>query len=446
MCIRSARNLSVICWLALAASLAAGPLFAQALPTATPESMGMASQRLDRMKAVMQEYVDHQQVPGVVTLVMRGGKVVSFEPVGRMDVEKNVPIRKDTIFRMASMSKAVTSVAAMILVEEGSLRLADPVSKFLPAFKQTSVAVPGSGNRVGVLPARRAITVRDLLTHTAGISYGNGPAADQWKAAGIQGWYLADRKEPIAPLMERLAALPFDAQPGEKYVYGYNTDILGAVIEKASGVPLDRFLQTRIFAPLKMVDSGFFLPPEKRSRLATVYSMAPEGCIVRAPEPGTGQGEFVDGPRMCFGGGAGLLSTTSDYARFLQMLLNGGELDGARVLGPKTIELMTSNHVKRLYGDDGLGFGLGFEVTEQLGAAGRYDSVGSYGWGSAYYSKYWVDPSEKLIALFMTQLIPATGVDLQDKFRTLVYQAIVGPPSSMGREQGDIEAPNRTRR
>lgn len=426
---RRVRVVMVVCWLCLAFCLASSPLFAQALAAATPESVGMASQRLERLKAVMQEYVDQQQVAGVVVLVTRAGKVASFEPVGFMDVEKKVPMRKDAIFRMASMSKAVTSVAAMILVEEGQLRLSDPVSKFLPAFKQTSVAIPGTGTRVGVVPAKREITIRDLLTHTAGISYGNGPAAEQWKAAGIQGWYLADRKEPIAPLMERLASLPFDSQPGEKFVYGYNSDILGAVIEKASGAPLDQFFQSRIFGPLKMVDSGFFLPPEKRSRLATVYSIAPGGRIVRAPEPGTGQGEFVDGPRMCFGGGAGLLSTTTDYGRFLQMLLNGGELEGVRILSPKTVELMTSNHVKRLYRDEGLGFGLGFEVTEQVGPAGRYDSVGAYGWGSAYYSEYWVDPAEKLVAVFMTQLLPATGVDLQDKFRTLVYQAIVGPPS-----------------
>ncbi len=428
MKVRSARRVAVGCWTALVIGLAAGQALGQALPVATPESVGMAAGRLDRMKAVMQDYVDRQQVAGVVTILLRAGKVVSFEPVGRMDVEKNVPIRKDTIFRLASMSKAVTSVAAMILVEESKIRLSDPVSKFLPAFKQTSVAIPGAGSRVGIVPAKREITIRDLLTHTAGISYGTGPAAEQWKAAGIQGWYLSDRKEPIVPLMERLAVLPFDSQPGERYVYGYNTDILGAVIEKASGVPLDEFFRTRIFAPLKMTDSGFYLPPDKRSRLATVYSMSAAGRIERSPEPGTGQGDYVDGPRACFGGGAGLLSTANDYARFLQMLLNGGELEGARILSPKTVELMTSNHVKRLYGDDGLGFGLGFEVTEQVGAAGRYDTVGSYGWGSAYYSKYWVDPSEKLVAVFMTQLIPATGVDLQDKFRTLVYQSIVGPP------------------
>lgn len=411
----------------LTASLAS----AQALPTAPPESAGVAASRLERLKTVMQDYVDRQQIAGIVTILLRGGRVVSFEPVGWMDVEKKSPMRKDTIFRMASMSKAVTSVAAVMLVEEGKLRLADPVSKFLPAFKQTSVAVPGSRSRVGIVPAKREITIRDLLTQTAGISYGTGPAADQWKAAGIQGWYLADRKERIGALVERLAALPFDAQPGEAYVYGYATDILGAVIEKASGVPLDEFFRARIFVPLKMTDTGFFLPPEKRDRLATVYSAGPEGGrIGRAPEGGMGQGDYVDGPRACFGGGAGLLSTATDYARFLQMLLNGGELEGARLLSPKSVELMTVNHVKRLYGDEGLGFGLGFEVTEQVGAAGRYDTVASYGWGSAYYSKYWVDPREELVAVFLTQLLPASGLDLQDKFRTLVYQSIVGPPTA----------------
>jgi CubicO group peptidase (beta-lactamase class C family) len=420
--------LSALIWCTWASLALAQGVTPPAFPAAPPDSAGMAGARVERMKTVMQEYVDRQQIAGVVTILLRGGKVVSFEPVGWMDVEKKVPMRKDTIFRMASMSKAVTSVAAMVLIEQGTMRLADPVSKFLPAFKQTTVAVPGTRDRVGIVPAKREITIRDLLTQTAGISYGSGPAAEQWKAAGIQGWYLADRKEPIAPLMERLAALPFDAQPGEAYVYGYATDILGAVIEKASGVPLDEFFRTRVFAPLKMTDTCFFLPPEKRDRLATVYSAGPKGTIVRSAEHGTGQGDYVDGPRTCFGGGAGLLSTATDYARLLQMLLNGGVLDGARVLGQKSVELMTSNHVKRLYGDDGLGFGLGFEVTEQVGPAGRYDTVGSYGWGSAYYSKYWVDPREGLVAVFLTQLIPTGGLDLQDKFRTLVYQSIVGPP------------------
>ena len=418
---------------AKAASTPAG-LGAQPFPSATPESAGMSSERLARLDAVMQDYVNQGRIAGIATVVTRGGKLVHFGTYGRMDVEKNLPMRKDVILRMASMSKAVTTVAVAILLEEGRLLLTDPVSKYLPAFKQTTVAVPpppgtpGTG-RYGVVPAKRAITIRDLLTHTAGISYGQGSLAEsEYKAAGILGWYLADKKEPIVPLMERLAALPFDAQPGEKYVYGFNTDILGAVVEKASGMPLDQFFKTRIFDPLKMTDSSFFLPPEKRDRLATVYSASPSGGIVRAPEGGVGQGDYVDGPRACFGGGAGLLSTPTDYARFLQMLVNGGELDGVRILGHKTVELMTANHVGTLYNEGNMGFGLGFEVIEHLGRTGRYGSVGTYGWGSAYFQRFFVDPQEKLVAVFYAQLIPAGGLDIQEKWRDLIYAAIIGPP------------------
>jgi CubicO group peptidase (beta-lactamase class C family) len=416
------RTWIVVFLLVLVASWAS----AQILAPVTPEAVGLSTPRVERLKSVVQDYVNRNQIAGVTVVIARAGKVAVFEPIGRMDVEKNLPLRKDTIFRMASMSKAVTSVAAVVLMEEGKLRLADPVSKYLPAFGNTTVLVPGPGGRYGSVPAKRGITVRDLLTHTAGISYGDGPAAKDYEAAGVFGWYLADRPEPVGTLMERLAALPFVAQPGEKYVYGYNTDILGAVIEKASGMPLDEFFRLKIFEPLKMTDSCFFLPKEKRDRLATVYSLGADGKLVRAPEPKMGQGDYVDGPRACFGGGAGLLSTAPDYVRFLQMLLNGGELDGVRVLGPKSVEMMTANQVGKLYREDGaLGFGLGFETTEDLGGAGRPDSVGAYGWGSAYYSKFWVDPKEKLVAVFLTQLIPAGGLDLQDKLRYLVYQTIV---------------------
>ena len=410
-------------------ALAVVPAFAQVLPTTTPEAAGLSAARVARLEVGVREYVDRQEISGAVVVLLRGGKVVVMTPIGRMDIEGDRPMRKDTIFRMASMSKAVTSVAAMILMEEGRLRLSDPVSRFLPAFKRTSVAVPaGAGGRFGSMPARREITVRDLLTHTAGISYGNGLAAADYKAAGLQGWYLSDKQERIGPLMERLASLPFDSQPGEQYVYGYNTDILGAVVEKVSGLPLDQFFRTRIFEPLKMADTSFFLPPDKRDRLAVVYSAGPEGRVVKAPDGGTGQGDYVEGPRACFSGGAGLLSTANDYARFLQMLLNGGELEGARILGPKTVELMTASHVGSLYSEGRLGFGLGFEICEHVGRAARPDSVGSFGWGSAYYSTYWVDPQEKMIAILLTQLIPAGTVDLREKFRYLVYQAIVGPP------------------
>jgi CubicO group peptidase (beta-lactamase class C family) len=405
---------------------------AQSLPTATPESVGLSTERLGRLKAVMQDYVDRKRIAGVATVILRGGRLAYFETYGWMDVEKNQPMRKDVILRMASMSKAVTTVAAVILMEEGKLLLADPVSKYLPAYKQTTVAVPppsgtpGSG-RYGVVPAKREVTIRDLMTHTAGISYGTGLADAQYKAAGIQGWYLADKDELIADVVNRLATLPFDAQPGERFVYGYNTDILGAVVEKVSGVPLDQFFRTRIFEPLKMADSSFFLPPDKRGRLATVYSASKDGSIVRAPEPGVGQGDYVDGPRKCFSGGAGLLSTPMDYARFLQMLQDGGVLDGVRILSPKSVELMTTNHVGALYLDATMGFGLGFEVVEDLGKSGKPGSVGAYGWGSAYYQTFVIDPHEQLVAVFYSQLIPAGNLDLRDKWRALVYQSILGP-------------------
>lgn len=413
------------------------PTAAASLPSATPESVGMSSERLGRLKAVMQEYVDRERIAGIGTLILRGGKLIHFETYGKMDRERDLPMRKDVILRMASMSKAVTSVAAVMLMEEGKLLLGEPVSKYLPAFKQTTVAVPaapgtpGGSTRYGVVAARRDITIRDLLTHTAGISYGTGLTADRHKAAGIQGWYLSDQKDPIGVVMERLAGIPFEAQPGERYIYGYNTDILGAVVEKASGLTLDEFFRRRIFEPLEMTDSSFFLPREKRDRLATVYSLV-DGKLVRAPDGGVGQGDYVDGPRACFSGGAGLLSTPTDYARFLQMLLNGGELDGVRLLSPTSVELMTANHVGTLYNDGAMGFGLGFEVIEHLGRASRYGSEGAYGWGSAYFQRYFIDPQEQLVAVFYAQLIPAGGLDLQDKFRSLVYQAIVGPVPAAG--------------
>jgi CubicO group peptidase (beta-lactamase class C family) len=392
-------------------------------------SVGMSGERLDRISKTMQRYVSEGRVAGTVTYLMRRGKLVQFEAKGLADIERNVPMRTDTIFRIASMSKAPVSVAAMILIEEGRLSLETPVSRFFPSFKKTTVALrppPGAlpDSPVTIVPAKREINVRDLLTHTAGLGYGYGPALAQWKAAGMQGWYLADRAEPIAAVVDRIAALPLDAQPGEEYVYGYATDVLGGVVEKASGQPLDVFLRERIFEPLKMVDTAFFLPADKRARLATVYSAKEDGSIQRAPEDGTGQGAYVDGPHQCFGGGAGLLSTASDYSRFLRMLAGGGSLEGVRVLAPKTVALMASNFVGSLHNSGRTGFGLGFEVVEHMGRSGRYGSEGAFGWGSAYYSSYWIDPQEDMLGVYFSQLLPNGGLDLQNKFRTMAYAAI----------------------
>jgi len=258
---------------------------------------------------------------------------------------------------------------------------------------------------------------------------------DEWKAADVIGWYFANRDEPIRDTVARMGPLPAVAHPGERWVYGYNTDILGALVEAVDGRPFDVFLQQEVLNPLGMIDTHFYLPLEKRDRLVTVYSSVEGGGIERAPDPGymddagifgtIGQGQYVDGPRKSFSGGAGLLSTARDYATFLQMMLNGGELNGVRILSRKTVNLMTVNHLAEISFRPGQGFGLGFSVVTDLGARGVLGSLGEFGWAGAYHSTYWVDPQEELVAVYLTQLIPAIDMDDQDKFRALLYQAII---------------------
>jgi CubicO group peptidase (beta-lactamase class C family) len=416
---RFARRL-VFPLLVLLAAVAAG-----ALEVAQPEDVGMSSERLNRLSNALQEYIDNDQLGGAVVLVLRRGKVVFHEAFGERDAEANAKMQVDTIFRIASQTKAIVSTAVLMLQEEGELLISDPVGKYLPEFLKTTVAVPREDGSYDVVDADRPITIRDLLTHTSGFAYGTGISADRWLDAGIQGWYFADRDEPIGETVARIAKLPADAQPGEAWVYGYSTDILGALVERVSGQPLDAFVSERILKPLRMTDTHFYLPPKKRDRLAVVYAATPQG-IVRAAEDGSnGQGAYVDGPRNSFSGGAGLLATATDYARFLQMLLNGGELDGQRILGRKSVELMTVDHLGDVTFTDGEGFGLGFYVVEDLGARAEPGSIGEYGWGGAYHSQYWVDPAEELVVVYMTQLIPAGDLDDTGKVRALVYQAIV---------------------
>ncbi len=401
---------------------------AQELPVARPEAVGLSGERLQRLSRVLDGYVDRGELPGGVALVVRRGRMAYAHAFGDLDREGNVAMPLDAIFRIASQTKAVVSVAILKLQEEGLLLISDPVSRYLPAFAETTVAVADGGDGYDIEPARRPVTIRDLLSHTAGIGYGGGIARDRWAGAGIQGWYLAHRTEPILATVDRMASLPFEAHPGERFVYGYSTDILGAVVEAVSGTPLDAFLAWEIFEPLGMEDTHFYLPADKAPRLATVYGRSQDGTLERAPggQGGAAQGEYVRGPRVSFSGGAGLLSTARDYARFLQMLLNGGELDGRRVLSPKTVQLMTVNHTGDLYGEPGVGFGLGFSVVDDLGARGVPGSVGEVGWGGAYHSVYWVDPTEELVVVYFTQVIPANGLDDHAKLRALVYQAIEG--------------------
>ena len=416
---------TLVAWCLLAALSGLCPGHARDLVTAVPESVEVSSDRLDRLDSSLRQYVTDNRLAGAVALVARHGRVVYHEAFGMRDIESGEAMHKDSIFRIASQSKALVSVAIMALQEQGKLLVTDPLSKYLPEFKSTVVAVKNEHGKHDVVPSRRAITLRDLLTHTAGIGYGYGPAKDVWAEAGIQGWYFADRKERVGQTMARIAELPFDAHPGEEWVYGYNTDILGAVVEQASGQALDVFLRKTIFEPLGMRDTHFYLPPDQAHRLATVYS-ATDGGIERAPDPGLGigQGHYVKGPRVSFSGGAGLLSTAQDYARFLQMLLNGGTLDGRRVLSRKSVELMTADQMRGIEFRPGQGFGLGFYVVTDVGARGTHGSVGEFGWGGAYHSTYWVDPKEGIVAVYLTQLIPAGGLDDHAKFRALVYQAL----------------------
>lgn len=414
------RTLGVTAWIAIAAAL----VQAASLPTAKPDEVGLSAERLERLSRVMQGYVDQGKNAGMVTLIARNGRIAYLKAFGKLDIAKGTVMPANAIFRIASQTKAVTSVAVMMLQEEGKLLLDDPVSKYIPEFGNTRVAVAApdkSKKKYLVVPAKRQITIRDLLTHTAGISYGDGLAKDEYMAVGIHGWFLADKPVPIGDIIKKLAALPFDAQPGEKFVYGYNTDILGYLVERVSGMNLAEFFAKKITGPLGMTDTHFFLPESKLDRLSSAYGVDEKGGLKLVETPP--DIFYVKGPRVCFSGGAGLLSTAEDYARFLIMLLQGGELGGARFLSPKSVELMTVDHVGDLY--DSQGFGLGFWVTERLGRNGQLGSVGAFGWGGAYHTTYWVDPAEKLVAVLMTQLLPAGDSDLHGKFRALVYQSIV---------------------
>src|SRR6267378_3267240 len=408
------------------AMLAVGPA---SLPAQQPARTGFAADRLARIDRFMQQYVDSGQITGAVGLVLRNGKVVYRHAVGWSDLESRRPMTEGALFRIASQTKAITTAVILSLLEEGKLSLWDPVSRYIPAFANTTVMTRSDTGRA-IKPAGRPITISQLLTHTSGISYGTDSlVAALYAAKGLGpsagwGWYTADKDEPICTTIERLGTLPFVAQPGERWVYGYNTDILGCVAERASGMPLDELVRTRITGPLKMRDTYFFVPPAAAGRLATVYASDSTDHAQRAPAGPRGQGNYVEGPRRSFAGGAGLVSTAADYARFLEMLRNGGELGGVRILAPHTVDLMTHNQIGMLFDSTGArGFGFGFQTTERYGASGMA-SVGTFSWGGAYGSGYSVDPVEHLVIVFMINQLP-NRTDIGGKFPTLVYQALM---------------------
>ncbi|HEV8446243.1 MAG TPA: serine hydrolase domain-containing protein [Gemmatimonadaceae bacterium] len=393
----------------------------------------VAAQDHSRIDRFLQSYVDSNRIGGAVVLVLRDGKVVHERAVGWADREAKRPMTADAIFRIASESKPVTSVAILQLAEAGKLSIDDPVSRWLPTYAKTFVAsdAPGDSGRT-LMPARRPIIIRDLITHTAGISYGLEPqvaaryaakALGPGAGAGL-GWYTADKDEPACATMERLGTLPFVAQPGERWVFGYNLDILGCVVERAAGMPLDKYVHDRITAPLGMNETYFFLPAGMRARLVAVYASDSTKHAARAPDGPRGQGNYVDGPRKNFAGGAGLLSTASDYSRFLEMIRGGGTLGGVRILSSRSVDLMTHNQIGARYGVPGQGFGFGFYTIDSLGADGP-KSLGTFGWRGGYGTIAFVDPKEKLTVVFMINQIPNTA-DLAARLPSEVYAALLG--------------------
>lgn len=413
---------------ALLAFLLSAAQLVQAQPAPAKRPLTPLPARFARVDRLLQQYVDQNQIAGAVALVLRDGKPVYDHAFGWADKEAGRKMTTSTLFRIASQTKAITSAAVLALVEEGKIGLDEPVGHFIPTFTKTTVATKDEAT-FKIVPAKRAITIRQLLTHTAGISYGNEPyISDMYAAKGLgpaagNGWYTADKDEPICETMERLGTLPFVAQPGDAFVYGYNTDILGCVVEKASGMPLDEFIRTRITAPLGLKDTRFYVPPAEADRLAAVYASGSDGKIVRSPEGPKGQGNYVNGPHKSFAGGAGLTSTAHDYARFLDMIRNGGALDGVRVLGSRTVDLMTTNQSGTLHSTTGLGFGLGFETVDRYGAAGMA-GVGTFGWGGAYGTTYQVDAESHMVVVLMIQLMP-NATDIQAKYSATVYQVLV---------------------
>jgi CubicO group peptidase (beta-lactamase class C family) len=401
----------------------------KSLKIATPEEAGLVKERLDRIGQVMQQHIAENRVAGAIGLIARRGKIGYFESWGTMDKETNKPMRKDAIFRIYSMTKAVTGVAVMMLYEEGKFALTEPVSKYLPELGGLKVAVdkkdPVTGKRIYyTVPSDRDMTILDLLRHTSGLDY-QGPRDEKnemlYSKLGILG-----NNFTIEEAVKRLSKAPLVHQPGSTWDYGLSIDVLGRLVEVTSGKTLDKFFEERIFKPLAMVDTGFYVPQEKWERLVTLYAPNEDKTIKRSMAPPQ---ESYKKPAILLLGGAGLVSTTMDYARFVQMLLGGGELDGARILSRKTVELMSANHLGDLPRAGGLlpagvGFGLTFAVNLGPGKNGNIGSEGEYYWGGAAGTRFWIDPKEQMIGVFMIQILPHTGLTYGTQFRQLAYQAI----------------------
>ena len=394
------------------------------LPRAQPDTAGMSSERLARIAPAMQRYIDAQLTPGVITAVMRHGKLVHFESQGLMDVTTGKPMREDAIFRIASMTKPIASTALMMLWEEGHFQLRDPVSKFIPEFADTKVSTTAdaSGKSGQLVSPKRPIQIRDMLTHTAGLANSYRGNVSAYRQAMSE-----PRPTSNAEQIRRLAKLPLNYHPGEEWQYSAATNVVGHLVEIISGQSLDEFLQQRIFKPLDMTDTHFYLDDTKGGRLTTQYTPGDNNKI-QAQDPGSEQSRWITSPRNLFSGAGGLVSTVRDYLRFQQAMLNGGELDGTRILAPSTISLMLENHTGDLplwLPGPGMGFGLGYGVVVDRGAAATPLSEGAGYWGGAYCTLSWIDPEQDLVGVLMTQVRPYSHINIRQDFQVLTYQAII---------------------
>ena len=409
-----------------------------------PKDAGFCPERLEQITGhLSRNYIEPGKIAGCQVLVARHGHVAYFRSLGHMDRERKRPMADDTIFRIFSMTKPITSVALMSLYEQGYFQLNDPVHRVIPEWRDLRVYVSGEGEAMETRAPKSPMTFRHILSHQSGLTYGAGlaqlagvnlplhPVDAAYVAAGVQ----RGRDDTLRGFVEKLAHVPLRYDPGERWMYSYATDVCGYLVEAISGKPFDQYLQETIFDPLGMKDTGFFVAPEKKSRLAANYRRAADKSLRLLDDPVTSA--YLERPTLLSGGG-GLTSTTADYLRFAAMLRRGGELDGARILGPRTLELMTKNHLtggrdlsqmaigafsETAY--EGVGFGLGFAMTLDEVTAGSI-AAGDYYWGGAASTIFWVDPREDLVAIFMTQLIPSATFNFRGQLKSIVYSAIVG--------------------
>jgi CubicO group peptidase (beta-lactamase class C family) len=403
---------------------------AQDLSPAKPESVGLSSERLERIAATVQRAIDEKRIAGAVTLVARRGHVAWLKAQGMQDREASKPMPTDAIFRICSMSKAITSLAVMMLYEEGNFLLDDPVSKYIPEFKNPKVLVKPATGPTYIIPASKEITIRNLLTHTSGLTYTwNGDLGYTYKFAKVADG-LVQYEGTIKDSVKHLAGLPLLFNPGERFEYSLGVDVLGYLVEVISGKSFNEFLRTRIFTPLNMQDTYFYVPEDKASRVATAYTWYPGKGLSRFPDTPIVEGPFsysadypTRGPKKLYSGGAGLCSTAMDYARFCQLMLNGGKLGNTRLLSRKTVELMTHDQLGRISSDQA--FGLGFGINGEKGSLSELGSPGEYNWGGFFYTAFSIDPAEQMITIFMAQVHPDSGRDLEGLFHVLAYQAIV---------------------